>query len=309
MPGDQPDISAVIPAYNRADLLERCLASLRTSVGVTWEAVVVDNASPEDLSAVRAAFPEVRWLTCPENVGYAAANNLGLRGARGRFFCQLNSDAELLPDTLAQVVRYLDAHPQVGAATPRNVGPEGETQSTVSPEHGLQMAWLRDSGPHLLFPTAPPFRDWMMPRFDFERTQEVPTTQTTCLVIRREAYERVGEMDPELFLFYNDVDYCRRLRRDGWKLVYLADTRVIHHGSASVETAPWKERQLWRDRYRYFHKWYGWRGTLGTRLACISRGLTRILAQLPKGRLGAIPGIWRLSVALYRALDQPHNGA
>lgn len=304
-----PDVSLVIPAYNRADLLERCLQSIRNSEGVTWEATVVDNASPEDLSGPREAFSEAHWLRSDRNVGYAAANNLGLRGAQGRHFCWLNSDAELFPDTLYGLVDYLDQHPGVGAVTPRNVGPEGETQPSLSPEHTLTMAWLRDSGLHLTFPSAPPFRDWMLPHLDWERVQEAETTQTTCLLIRREAYEQVGEMDPHLFLFYNDVDWCRRLRRAGWKLVYLPEPRVLHHGSASVETAPWKERQLWRDRYRFFSKWYGAAGRLGVRAACLDRGIWRVLAQLVKGRPGQIPHLIDLSRRLYTALNEKRNGA
>ena len=303
-----PDVTLVIPAYNRADLLVRCLESLRHTVGATWEAVVVDNGSPEDLSAARAAFPEMRWEVLPRNVGYAAANNLGLSEARGRHVCLLNSDAELFPETLAGLVGYLDQNPTVGAVTPCNVGPDGIPQATLSPEHTLTMAWLRDSGWHLLFPSLPPFRDWMLPGFDYEREQEVATTQTTCLLIRGEAYRQVGEMDPELFLFYNDVDYCRRLRRAGWRLVYLPHPRVVHLGSASVVTTPWKERQLWRDRFRFFRKWYGRRGTTGVRLACLHRAATRALAQFAQGRPGRALPLWREGLALYRTLADPTNG-
>jgi len=307
-PTPVPDVSLVIPAYNRADLLERCLASIRASTSVTWEATVVDNASPEDLSSLRAQFPDVRWMRSEANVGYAAANNLGLRGARGRHLCWLNSDAELFPDTLRSLVAYLDQHPGVGAVTPRNVGPHGETQPCLSPEHTLAMAWLRDSGLHLTFPNLPPFRGWMLPDLDWEREQEALTTQTTCLLIRKEAYEQVGEMDAALFLFYNDVDWCRRLRGAGWKLVYLPEPRVLHHGSASVETASWKERQLWRDRYRFFGKWYGAAGRLGVRAACLDRGIWRMLAQVVKGRPRQIPALVALSRRLYAALGEDRNG-
>lgn len=298
-----PDVSVVIPAYNRADLLERCLTALEASEDVTWEATVVDNASPEELTELRARYSGIRWLRSESNLGYAGANNLGLRGAGGRYICWLNSDAEVEPGTLATLVAYMDRSPRAGAVTPCNLGTDGLPQSTLSPEHGLAMAWLRDSGPHLLFPNAWPFREWHLPRFDFAAEQRVATSQTTCFLIRTEAYRQVGEMDEELFLFYNDVDYCRRLRNAGWEIVYLPDARVLHHGSASVETAPWKERQLWSDRYRFFGKWYGLRATPGVRLACITRGLARVLAQLAKGRPSEIPHILQLSRDLYRALD------
>jgi GT2 family glycosyltransferase len=302
-----PLISIVIPAYNCADLLIECLTSLRASEGVTWEATVVDNASPEDLSHVREQFPEIRWLRSETNLGYAAANNAGLVHAQGRYLCWLNSDAKLPPDALEGLAIYLDEHPDAGAVTPRNVGLQGETQPSLTPEHSLVMAWHRDSGHHLAFPQARPFRDWLLPDFDWSRAQEVEVTQTTCLLIRRTAYEQVGEMDASLFLFYNDVDWCRRLRQAGWKLMYVPEPHVLHLGSASVETAPWKERQLWRDRYRYYRKWYGWRGTLGVRSACISRGLWRVLAQVLKGRFGEIPRIAKLSVSLCRCLADPRN--
>jgi GT2 family glycosyltransferase len=307
--GPQPDVSLVIPAYNRPDLLRRCLGSLEHSAGITWEATVVDDASPKDLSEVREAFPQVRWLRLERNSGYAAANNAGLEGARGRYVGYLNSDAELLPDTLSGVIRYLDANPDVGAATPRNIGPDGETQPACSPEHGLAMAWLRDSGFHLLFPNAPPFRGWLLPDFEAERVQEVAHTQTTLLVVRADAYQALGGMDPELFLYYNDVDFCRRLRARGWKLVYLPEPRVVHLGGGSTGTAAWRDRQLWRDRYRYYRKWHGALGTAGTRFACGHRLLTRVLAQLPKGRLSRIPEIWREGAALWRALNDGADGA
>jgi GT2 family glycosyltransferase len=197
----------------------------------------------------------------------------------------------------------------VGAVTPCNVGPDQIPQATLSPEHTLVMAWLRDSGFHLLFPTLPPFRGWMLPGFRFDHTQEVATSQTTCLVVRAEVHRALAGMDASLFLFYNDVDYCRRLRGAGWRLVYLAETRVIHHGSASVETAPWKERQLWRDRYRFFRRWYGSAGTAGVRFACLHRMLTRVLAQLPKGRPAQMRRLWQEGLALYRTLAEERNGA
>jgi GT2 family glycosyltransferase len=143
----------------------------------------------------------------------------------------------------------------------------------------------------------------MLADMDWDRPQEVAHSQMTCLLVRGEAWEKVGDMDPDLFLFYNDVDFCRRIRRAGWKIVHVPEPRVLHHGSASVETASWKERQLWKDRYRYYEKWYGVRGTLGVRFACIHRAITRALAQVVKGRFGRVGPIWRVGLDLYRSLD------
>jgi N-acetylglucosaminyl-diphospho-decaprenol L-rhamnosyltransferase len=302
------DVSIVIPAYNRADLLRGCLASVRASENVLLEATVVDNASPEDLSGVRTEFPDMRWLVQWSNVGYAEANNLGLRGFRGRHICLLNSDAELLPDTLAALVQYLDSHPDVGAVTPCNVAPDGTPQRSCWLGHTLSMAWLQDSGFHVLLPGRRPFRTWTEGAFDLTLEQDVPHSQATCLMIRGDAYWQVGEMDSRLFLFYNDVDYCVRLRQAGWRIVYLPDPKVIHHGSASVQTADWSQNQLWRDRHRYCAKWYGFRGTLGVRFALVSRTTADVLRHSLRFRFRSALEVWRRGIVTHWKLRGKPDG-
>ncbi len=300
-----PDISVVIPAYNRADLLERCLGSLRASGGATWEATVVDNASPEDLSSVRERFPEVRWIRSEQNLGYAEANNLGLRDANGRHVCFLNSDAMLSPDTLARLIDRLEADSAIGAITPRNVGPDGQSQRSCWLGHTLAMAWLQDSGLAVLFPRLGLFRRWSGPEFDFDREQDVRHSQFTCLVVRGVAYRQVGEMDPRLFLFYNDNDYCVRLHKARWRILYVPEPRVVHLGSASVKTAPWAERQMWRDRYRYCAKWYGLTGTIGVRFAILSRAAALMLLHTLRGRFGMAREAIREAATTARAIRTP----
>ncbi len=303
-----PRIGVVVPAYNRGDLLARCLQSLKDSQGVDCRIQVIDNASPEDLEPIRAAFPELGWLRRQRNIGYAAANNVGLEGATGDYVCWLNSDAELEPGTLASLVAFLEARPRAGAVTPRNVGPDGETQPSVGPEHTLLMGLLRDSALHLLAPGLRLFRRWQAGDLDLNQTQPVATSQTTCLLVRAAAYASVGPMDESLFLFYNDVDWCRRLRAAGWELWYDADARVVHHGSASVETVGWKERQLWRDRARFYRKHYGRTGSLVVRLSCLSRAAARYASHIATGRLRTAPDVGRLGLSLLRAMDDGRDG-
>ena len=102
--------------------------------------VIVTGCMGKEADLIRERFPEVRWIRLERNVGYAAANNLGLEAARGRYVCWLNSDAELLKDTLASTLAFLDQHHKVGAASPMNVGPDGASQPSVSPEHAPSTA-------------------------------------------------------------------------------------------------------------------------------------------------------------------------
>ncbi len=295
-----PTVTIVIPGYNRPDLLRACLKSIREYGGAGVATTVVDNASPESLEQVRIAFPEVRWIRLEHNVGYAGANNLGLNSVESPYVCLLNADAELLPGTIDRSLQYLASHPEAAAATPRNVGFDGKTQPFLSPEHTLTMAWLRDSALHLIAPNLRVFQSWQMSGFDWNRTQQVATTQTTCLIVRTEFHRKIGGMDERLFLFYNDVDYCRRLREHG-PIAYVAEAAVLHHGSASVKTAPWVERQLWSDRSRYYRKWYGLHGWAATATACLSRLAARCLSQVVTGRIGSLPRTWREGVELLAA--------
>jgi N-acetylglucosaminyl-diphospho-decaprenol L-rhamnosyltransferase len=299
------DVTIVIPAWNRADLLARCLAGVEGSRGLSIDCVVVDNGSPEDLSAVRLSHPSIRWIESHKNIGYAAANNLGLEQAPGRYVCLLNADAELKPDTLATLARFLDEEPTVGAVTPANVDPSGALQPCSWLGHRLSMAWLQDSAIHILLGARGPFRAWARPGIDLTVREEVQHCQTTCLVVRAEAHRRLNGMDQELFLFYNDVDYCLRMRMAGWKIIYLPECAVVHHGSASVLTAPWKERQVWRDRYRYCRKWYGVAGTAGVRFAILSRLALKAGAQLIRGRFAKMKADCRDEMLLLRALNSP----
>jgi len=303
-----PDLTVLIPTHNRGDLLEACLIGLQRSNGVTLEVIVVDDASSEDLSPIRSRHPEVGWIRSNENVGYAAANNLGQRGARGRHVVYLNSDVEVEPDCLRMLLDELERRPAVGAILPLHIGPDGEPQPILSPEHTLGMAWLRDSALHLAFPRLPVFRRWTMSSLDLGAPAEVATAQTSCMVVRGQALGAVGGMDPDLFLFYNDVDLCRRLRSAGWTILYYPQARVLHHGGATTQALGWREAQLWRDRYRFFGKHYGRAGCLGVRVACMTRAIARTAAQLPRLRFRQIGDRWAVGMRLYGALGSLSNG-
>ncbi len=278
-------ISIIIPVYNQVALLGRCLASLaRSSWAGELQVLVVDDASPEDPGPVCAEHGFVTLLRHMVNRGYAAANNTGLALADGDWILFLNSDTELGPEVLDRMVAVLSAEPGLGGVAPLHRGPTGDVQRTCFAFPTLKTGRLWDSTFHRRNPDHRVFREFLMAEWDHRSTRSVEHAQTSCLMIRREAYEVVGGMDERLTLFYNDTDYCRRLHQADFPLRFVAEIEILHHGNASVQTFEKAEAQVYGDRYRYFRKWYGWRGGLTIRWVIWSRITYEALSEVAHGQ-------------------------
>lgn len=268
-----PEVSVVIPVFNQVALLEDCLKSLAAQQAVKLEVIVVDDASPEDPEPVLKRFPDVLFLRNTRNLGYAAANNAGTRRATGEFLTYLNSDTVLPPDTMTRLVAYLREHPDAGGAAPLHRGPDGAVQRTCYRFPTLRIGWLWDSWIHAREKDHPALREYQMLEWDHTSERWVEHAQTSFLMLRKECHDRVEGMDERLFLFYNDTDLCRRLANAGCRLRFLPQIEIQHFGGASVQTFDRAEAQVYGDRYRYFRKWFGWRGGLAVRCALWSRAL------------------------------------
>lgn len=239
-PSDLPDLSIIIVAYNGADLLRTTLRSvLDHTRNITFEVVVIDNASPDRcIEQIAACFPAVRFILRRHNDGYAAANNIGIRASSGRYVALLNPDTELHDNLFAVLVRWIDAHPDVGAVGPQLVQPDGEPQpysygSTPTPWYLLRRVWSHVRGRYL--------HAW-----HGDTPQDVDWVAGTCLVARRSALEKIGGLDERFFLYFEDVDLGMRLRRSGWRVVFLPIASLIHQGGRSVgrHSDHWYDRSL-----------------------------------------------------------------
>lgn len=279
-----PRVSIIIPVYNQVKLLDRCLDSLQRQTENRFEAVVVDDASPEDPTEVLARYPWVRFLRCERNVGYAEANNHGLRAARGSYLLFLNSDTVLPPDALSRMADYLDGHLEAGGLAPLHREPDGAPQRTCFRFPTLRTGWVWDSMVHRRRPNHPEIRSFLMSDWDHLSECWVDHAQTSGLLIRREVYDRIGGMDPQLRLFSNDTDFCFRMHRAGYPIRFLPEIEIIHHGSASIATFDRAEAQVYGDRFRYYRKWFGWRGALAVRCAMWSNVAYEALGELVDGQ-------------------------
>jgi len=261
------DLSVFIVTYNSGPLLRACLDSLRAQTLLDFETIVVDNASRDDtVGIVRSEYPEVHLLANPTNLGFGNANNLALTQAKGHYIVLLNPDAVLPPDTLERSVKHMEANADVGMAGGLLQGTQGEWQPSARQFPSLLNDGLTLSGLAYRFPKSRFFG-----RFD--RTWADPMQATVVdwvpgafAIIRRSLVEQIGLFDPRFFLYYEEVDLCRRIHQAGCKVYYWPDLVITHIGGASSETvdelafsSSGKQLTLWRMRSQvlYYRKWHG----------------------------------------------------
>jgi len=266
------DLAIVIVSYNVRDLLRDCLASVFESRGYFAFAVcVVDNCSHDgSVDMVREEFPQVRVIDSTCNVGYSAANNLGLRAsgfgdppgeveADGlpRFALLLNPDTLLPPKALADMLAFMDAHPGAGVAGPRLVLTDGSLdwacrRSFPSPEISL----YRFTGLGRLFPRSRRFGRYNLTYLDPDETVEVDSVVGAFMMVRREAILQAGLLDEQFFMYGEDLDWAYRIKAAGWKVFYNAEVTVLHYKEASSKGSRKAQNEFYRAMMTFYRKHY-----------------------------------------------------
>jgi N-acetylglucosaminyl-diphospho-decaprenol L-rhamnosyltransferase len=258
------ELSVVIVNWNVCDLLRRCLFSLSTgdigfSSAFNREIIVVDCASSDgSVDMVRHEFPCVRVIASHENLGYARGNNVGMTKARGRYALLLNPDTEVVDDALAKMVRYLDEHPTIGVLGPALRYPDGCLQSSRRRFPTLATAFFESTLLHQWFPNNRVARHYHLADRAGDGPQSVDWLVGAALMIRREAWQAVGPLDEGFFMYFEELDWCRRCRTAGWDIHYLPAAQIIHHeGRSSEQVVTERTIRFQRSKIRYYRKYYG----------------------------------------------------
>jgi GT2 family glycosyltransferase len=268
------DLSIVIVSWNVQDLLRRCLESIHGSKVVLvseaaanhdgtpqefgLEIIVVDNGS-EDGSPemVREDFPSVCLIANQDNRGFPTANNQGIAVAAGRYVLLLNPDTEIVDDALAKLVRFADQHPRVGMIGPQLLNPDGSVQSSRRRFPNLATAffestWLESYAPRYILDQY-----YILDEPD-DATQDVDWVTGAAMLARREAIEEVGLLDEGFFMYSEELDWCRRFRDAGWRVVYLPTAQIVHYvGKSSEQVVAARHVHFQTSKVRYFCKYHG----------------------------------------------------
>jgi GT2 family glycosyltransferase len=231
------DISIIIVNYNVRQFLREALGSIRRALpGIQAEIFVVDNAS-EDGSAemVKQNFPGVVLIENGENVGFAKANNIALRRATGDYLLLINPDTVVQEDTFSVMLDFFRKHPDAGLAGCKILNPDGSLQLPC--RRGFPTPWVAFTkifGLSTLFPKSRLFGKYNLTYMDPDQTYPVDAVSGSFMMVRREAFDRVGGLDESFFMYGEDLDWCYRIRKAGYRVYYVHGTKIVHFKGQST---------------------------------------------------------------------------
>jgi len=264
-------ISVVIVNWNSGSFLEKCVRSLlRNAPGS--QIIVVDNASTDSsLSFAEGMQGSISILRNRQNLGFAAANNIGWQVSAGDRILFLNPDIECLPESVAGLEKTLNADSAIWAAAGQLIGPSGRPQTRFNlrpfPTVGnvaAEMLFLDD-----IWPSNP----WSgTVNIDYESEADVDQPAAACLMLCREALEITDGFDEGFRpAWFEDVDLCRRIRNEGGRIRYQPKSQFLHHGGHSLDNLSRQEflELFHRNQVRYFRKHHGTRSA-----GCVRRWIT-----------------------------------
>lgn len=224
-----PTLSVIIVSWNVNKLLDDCLYSLKNALlGVEAETFVVDNASSDaSPQMVIQKYPWVHLISNSENLGFGNANNQAIKLCRGKYLLLLNPDTIVPRGVIQAMISFLNDNQQAGL-----VGPEQcDTNGRIN--YNNLVHWSpRESGECLIERFAS--FGQRSTRILFPKPRQVPIINAGCWILRREAIDQVGLFDEDMFLFGEEYDYCRRLKRAGWEIWFLRDLKIIHYRRQSL---------------------------------------------------------------------------
>ena len=314
------DISVVIVGWNALKYLELCLRSVEEAPPRrSMETFVVDNASTDgSAEMVEARFPWVKLIKSKENLGFSKGNNLAIRQCRGRYIALVNPDVIVFPGCLDSLADFLEQNPKAGNVGPRVFNPDMSQQITCRNFPTLWNNFCSATGLATRFRNSRLFAGEQMFYFPHDRTMRVDVLGGCFSMIRREAFEAVGLLDEGLFMYGDDVDWCRRCWKAGWEVVFFPGAQAIHGGGKI--TAPYPIRfgvAQQQSVFFYWSKHHGFWGLLGIKILVLCRhSLRYIIAVLPSWRESSARSrkdvLKQVSLACLRAIfrgNVPSNDA
>jgi GT2 family glycosyltransferase len=289
------DVSIIIVNFNTRPLVLKCLESIfRTTRRLDFEVILVDNASTDgSIKAVVARFPSVEILAQEENLGFARANNLAIKRSRGKFILLLNPDTELVDGVVSILARFLEDHPDAGAAGCRLLNSDGSLQassynfptvpgvfaSVFRLKKVIPLRWLREG----------PLGGWIGSRVRyFDRhlsTQRVDFVTGACMMVKGSVVDEVGLLDESFFIYFEEIDWCYRMREAGWFTYFVPSARALHHiGQSSRQVSRRSFLEMHRSRLHYYRKHFPAASLAVVKaILCVRLGMDLLLAGMRRG--------------------------
>ena len=254
-------LSVIIVNYKAEKFLQRCISSVYAETKrVPFDIWVVDNNSMDaSVPMVQQNFPQVNLIENKENAGFIKANNKGILASKGTYVLSLNNDTVVLAGALEKLVDFMDRHPDAGACGAKVLNTDGSIQHQCKrgfPTPSSALFYFLKL--HKLFPRNRIFAHYLMTYIDPEKVSEVDSLSGACLMVRREVIQKVGVMDEDYVMYGDDLDWCYRIKKAGWKIYYVPDAQIVHYGGmGGSRVLPY--RNIWefhRSMMIFYKKYY-----------------------------------------------------
>jgi len=253
-----PELSIIIVNWNGGNLLRRCLEKIVSSQPTTsYEIVIIDNASEDDsLDQLRTSEPlaplftnqQLRIVNNSENRGFGAANNQGFALTNAPFLFLLNLDTEVRSGTIDTLMRTIKSDPQIGVCGPKILNTDGSLQ--ISAFFNPPRVWhtiLSQLKLYQLLPRRLRGELLLGRHWDHDRLRSVPMLSGVAMLARREMIDEVGGFNEKFHMYSEDTEWCWRITKANWKLMFVPDAVLLHHGAESSKKR-WSSRERLKVR-------------------------------------------------------------
>jgi len=271
------DISIIIVNWNTRDVLRNCLRSVfEQTKDISFEVIVIDNASSDgSADMVKREFPGVRLIENTKNLGFAAANNQGMKIAKGRYVLLLNPDTIVLDRAIEKTIAFADSHPEAAVVGCCVLNPDQTLQPTCFMFPSLLNMLLSTIYLNKLFSKSRFFGRERMTWWNRTNVRDVDVVTGCFMLVRKSAIEQIGLMDERFFVYGEETDWCYRFKQAGWRILFTPNAHIIHLSGASSEQIKSEMVLQLRASILLFLKKHKGRFSYG--LACLFVGLFFLL--------------------------------
>jgi len=272
---DRIDLTISVVSYDAKELLKNCLSSIyQYTSGIKFEVILVDNGSTDgSIEMLKEEFPQVKLIENRENLGFARANNQAIKKSKGKYLLLFNPDTVFRANSLDKMIKFMDDRPDIGILGCKILNSDVTIHPYNSSFHNLFSEFLRVFQLKKMIPGVRlrekigqkwggllglTLREYFRVYWDSERIREVDWVTGACLLVRRKAIEDVGLLDEDFFMYYEDADWCYRMRKRDWKVFYYPFFEIVHYvcrDDVGFSPAVFVER--YKSAYYYFQKHRG----------------------------------------------------
>lgn len=252
------ELSIIIVSWNVKKLLAKCLESIFKNQGnLDLEIIVVDNASKDKtVEMIKQEFSRIKLIANNKNLGFAKANNQGIKQSQGEFILILNPDTEIIGNGLEKMLEFMKQNQKAGIAGCQHLNPDKTIQPSVRRFPTLVPILLILTKIAKILPNLPSLKKYLAKDFNYKQQRQVDQTAGSFLMIRRQVIEKIGLFDEKFFTWFEEVDLCKRAKNAGWEIWYTPVAEIIHHGGASFkqQLTLKNQRIFFQSAWRYFNK-------------------------------------------------------